>query len=78
MRYLIIDKDYCVFKTNVISGQSRNALKAGLISIIDVKNMEGMDIDGWSFSKVQDWSDNMINAELVKHFAVPCMCSFWR
>jgi len=64
MRYLIIDRDYCVFKADVISGETRQALKAGLISIVDVKRMEGMDIDGWGFSPVQDWSIDMLDAEL--------------
>lgn len=64
MRYLIIDQDYCVFKTDVISGKTRQALKEGLISIIDVEKMQGMDIDGQSFSPIQDWSIDMLNAEL--------------
>jgi len=66
MRYLIIDREYCVFKTDVISGKTRQALKDGLISIIDVKTMKGMALDGWKMQPVQDWSHEMIDAPLAE------------
>ena len=40
--YLIIDEDYRISKTNIISGNLRSECRKGNISIVDVKNMKGM------------------------------------
>ena len=65
MRYLIIDKDYCVFQANFLTTAMRDHLKAGELTIIDTLNsMKGMAINGVDWEPVQVWCDEMINAPL--------------
>lgn len=51
--YLIIDEDYKISKSEVLSGKLRAACKRGEVSIVNVRTMQGMDIDG-SWSDIQD------------------------
>jgi hypothetical protein len=65
VRYLIIDKDYCVFQANLITDAARSHLKAGELAIIDTLNsMKGMAMNGVDWEPVQVWCDEMIDAPL--------------
>lgn len=77
MRYLIIDRDYCVFMANAINGKTQQALKDGKISIIDVKKMEGMALNGLDMEPVQYWSDKMIDAPSESRHVGDSMFETW-
>lgn len=53
MRYLIVDDEYRVYCSDVFSGRMRAALKRGRLTVVDVKRMQGMNIDGWTWEDVQ-------------------------
>ena len=50
--YLIIDRDYRISKSEVLSGRLRTDAKRGELSVVNLKTMQGINIDG-SWSDIQ-------------------------
>jgi hypothetical protein len=46
MSYLIFDKDYGIYTSPFVSGYLRAQCKRGNLSIINTRNLTGMNIDG--------------------------------
>ena len=58
-KYLIVDRDYRIFQTDVFSGKIRALLKAGELSVVDTKTMKGMNIDGLTMEDIPTWSKGL-------------------
>lgn len=56
MRYLIIEKDYTVSQSDVLSGHLRMRARTGDISLIDCKTGMGMNRATYPYSVQGDWS----------------------
>lgn len=55
--YLIIEKDYSVSKSRVLTGHLRMRARQGDISLIDCKKMMGMNRATFPYSTYGDWSE---------------------
>ena len=55
--YLVIDKEYRIYQTPVLSGYVRAQAHKGNLSVVNLATMEGMNLDR-SWSKVQDLTEN--------------------
>ncbi len=51
--YLFIDEDYRISKSPILSGRNRALAKQGELSIVNLRTMQGINIDG-SWSDIQD------------------------
>ena len=40
--YLIIDEDYRLFKSEILSGKVRSMARRGKVSVVNLQNMKGM------------------------------------
>jgi hypothetical protein len=57
MKYIVIDNEYCIYKTDVLTGKLRSKCKQGDISIIQVSSLKGMNLDG-TWSDINEWDGN--------------------
>lgn len=55
--YLVIEKDYTVSKSDKLTGPLRMRARQGDISLIDCRNMRGMNRATYPYSEHGDWSD---------------------
>lgn len=55
--YLIIDRDYRLYQNKIFTGYMRAQVKKGNLSVVNIRTMEGMNIDGWTMEKIDDWDD---------------------
>lgn len=47
--YLVIDREYRIYQTPVLSGYVRSQAHAGNLSVVNLRTMEGMNLDrSWS------------------------------
>jgi len=53
MMYLIIDEQYRIYQSGILSGYVRSQAKKGKLSVVNLSNMEGINTDG-SWSVIQD------------------------
>ena len=53
--YLIIDRQYRIYYCRYISGYVRAQAKKGNLSIVNLNNMTGININGSDWSDVQEW-----------------------
>ncbi len=54
MNYLIIDEYYRIYQTKVLSGYIYTQAKKGNLSVVRLRDMKGMNIDG-SWSEINLW-----------------------
>jgi len=71
--YLIVDRDYRIFQTDVFSGRIRTLLKAGEVSVVNTRTMKGMNIDGLTMEVIPTWEkeksledQNPLEARIVR------------
>lgn len=57
--YIIIDKDYCVFKTFELTDAIHEALEKKLVSVLRLGDLTGIAIDG-TWEDIQDWRDEFV------------------
>ena len=62
--YLIIDAQYRISKTPVLSGYLRTQLKKGNVSVIRLDRLQGMNIDG-TWEDLPEWSGTVEDEPLV-------------
>jgi hypothetical protein len=55
--YLFIDKEYRIYQSPILSGYARAQAKQGKLSVVNLNNMTGMNIDG-SWSDIQAMTEN--------------------
>ena len=55
--YLVIDKEYRIYQTQILSGYVRAQALKGNLSVVNLASMEGMNLDR-SWSKIQDLTEN--------------------
>lgn len=61
--YLIIDKEYRIYKSDILSGYVRSQARKGNLSVVNLKTMQGInyqDFDSSPYgseelSDIQDW-----------------------
>lgn len=58
--YLVIDKEYRIYQTPILSGYVRNQAHLGNLSVVNLNNMMGMNQD-------RSWSDIQ---PLTKNFTI--------
>lgn len=51
--YLIIDRDYRIFQTDVLSDYIKLRVRLGKLSVVRLSDLKGMNIDG-SWEKLPD------------------------
>lgn len=54
MAYLIIDEQHRIYKATFLSGYVRSQAKQGNLSVVNLMDTTGMNIDG-SWSDIQEW-----------------------
>lgn len=52
--YLIIDEQHRIYRTNKLTKYVKKQTKKGNLSVINIKDMIGMNIDG-TWSEIQKW-----------------------
>lgn len=57
--YIIIDKDYCVFKAFELTDAIQEALEKKLVSVLRLSDLTGISIDG-TWEDIQDWRDEFV------------------
>ena len=55
--YLVIDKEYRIFQSPILSRYVRAQAKDGNLSVVNINNMKGMNLDG-SWSDIQTMTEN--------------------
>jgi hypothetical protein len=55
--YLIIDEQYRIFQSPIMSGYVRAQAKAGKLSVVNLLQMKGINLDG-SWSAIQTLPDD--------------------
>ena len=55
--YLVIDKEYRIYQTQILSGYVRAQAHEGNLSVVNLTTMEGINRDR-SWSRVQDLTEN--------------------
>lgn len=55
--YLVIDKEYRIYQTPILSGYVRAQAHEGNLSVVNLAAMKGMNLDR-SWSKIQDLTEN--------------------
>lgn len=55
--YLIIDADYRIFQTKVLSGYVRSQARQGNLSVVNLKTMRGINTPQFAKEIGEEWSD---------------------
>jgi len=53
-RYLVVDKEYGIYHTAVFNGYLRAQVKKGNLSVLNLRTMQGMNIDGWTMEDIPE------------------------
>lgn len=56
-KYLVIDEDYNIYKTDVLTGKLRAKGRIGELSIIRISDFKGMNTPEYAEEVGEEWSD---------------------
>jgi len=55
--YLIIDEQYRIYKSNILSGYVRQQARKGNLSVVNLTTMQGINIAEKPYNIGPEWSD---------------------